>query len=71
MSVFTPEQQAEIDAKFADFKTNLDAKYTAKAQGIRAWLRTKDQVWVAQRTATALIAAEAFVAFGIWWMFFK
>ena len=71
MSIFTPEQQTEIDKQIAQVKSDLDAKYTARATGFRTWLRTKDQVWVAQRTATALIATEAFIAFGVWWVFFK
>lgn len=68
MSMFTPEQQAEIDKQIAAAKEQAVAEYTAKAQRFRTWLRSKDQVWVAQHVAGTIVVLEAVIAFAIWYL---
>lgn len=66
MSLFTPEQQVEIDKRVAQAKAEAIKEYTARAQWFRTWLRQHDQVWVAQRVATSIVGLEALAAFGYW-----
>jgi uncharacterized membrane protein len=68
MSLFTPEQQLEIDRRVAQAKAEAHAEYTARAQWFRTWLRQHDQVWVAQRVASSIIGLEAVVAFAVWYL---
>lgn len=65
MSLFTPEQQNEIEARIAKAKAEAHAEYTAEAQWFRTWLRKHDQVWVAQRIATASVVVTLLVAYGV------
>lgn len=67
MSMFTPEQQAEIDKQIAAAKLQAAAEYTAKAQWFRTWLRKHDQVWVAQHVAGTIVILEAAIAFAVWY----
>lgn len=66
MSLFTPEQQLEIDKRMAQAKAEAIAEYTARAQWFRTWLRKHDQVWVAQRVASTIVGIEALAAFAFW-----
>ena len=67
MSLFTPEQQVEIDKRVAAAKAEALAEYAANAQRFRTWLRKQDPVWVAQRVATTIIGLEAVAAFAFWY----
>lgn len=63
------DQKLKIDAYVKEQRAAAEAAYIAKAQRFRTWLRKQDQVWVAQRVASTIIAVEAVVAFAVWyWM---
>lgn len=49
MSIFTPEQQVEIDQQVAAAKIAIHDEYDAKAHKFRNWVNTHDAVWAAQR----------------------
>lgn len=62
----TDEQKEKLAAFIAEEREKAVKEYVAGAQRFRTWLRTKDQVWVAQRVFTSVISIELLIAFAIW-----
>ena len=62
----TDEQKEKLAAFIAEEREKAVKEYVAGAQKFRTWLRTKDQVWVAQRVFTSVISIELLIAFAVW-----
>lgn len=70
--IISPEQQKQIDyieaaldARFKTLTVALDEKYTVKARGFRAWIETKDPLWVARRFGTAGVIVGSLFVYGV------